>query len=183
MPDHIKEAVQDHLDKAMITLQKPNHVVIKLTEFSKKKEVEEFWNSPGFYTHLNGFKVRISIYPNRCLDAKGTHLSVYNNLMSGENDENLVWPLRGTFTVSLLNQIRDANHRSSVITIDEKHNWCKLSENSPGPGLGYSKFAALCELNIDEAKQCQYLRGDTLYFRVLSDVLLLPCEPWLRSIN
>eukprot|EP00731_Ephydatia_muelleri_P006724 Em0003g972a len=183
MPIHVKESIQDHLDKAMMALQQPHRVIIRLPEFSKKKNVDEVWKSPGFYTHLNGFKICITVYPNGCLDAKGTHLSVFINLMSGENDDNLVWPLRATFTMTLLNQIRDANHHSYGITIDEKQNWCKVSVNSSGPGLGYTKFVALSELNLDEAKQCQYLRGDTLYFRVESDVLLLPCEPWLTSIN
>ncbi|KAL5502882.1 hypothetical protein EMCRGX_G009731 [Ephydatia muelleri] len=182
MPVHVKEAIQDHLDKAITALQLSRSVVVRLPEFSKKKEANHVWYSPGFYTHFNGYKVCISVYPNGHLNAKSTHLSVFISLMSGENDDNLVWPLRATFTVTLLNQIRDANHRSHVFTIDEKHNKCKVLGDSPGPGIGYTTFAALSELNLDEAKQCQYLRGDTLYFRVESDVSLL-CKPWLTSIN
>ena len=182
MPVHVKEAIQDHLDKAITALQPSRSVVVRLPEFSKKKEANHIWYSPGFYTHPNGFKVCISVYPNGLLNAKGTHVSVFINLMSGENDDNLVWPLRATFTVTLLNQIRDANHRSHVFTIDEKHNKGKVMGDSPGPGIGYTTFAALSELNLDEAKQCHYLRGDTLYFRVESDVSLL-CKPWLTSIN
>ena len=184
MPVHVKEAIQDHLDKAITALQLSRSVVVRLPEFSKKKVAiaNHVWYSPGFYTLPNGFKVCISVYPNGHLNAKGTHVSVFINLMSGENDDNLVWPLRATFTVTLLNQIRDANHRSHVFTIDEKHNKCKVLGDSPGPGIGYTTFAALGELNLDEAKQCHYLRGDTLYFRVESDVSLL-CKPWLTSIN
>eukprot|EP00731_Ephydatia_muelleri_P006776 Em0003g1024a len=128
MPIHVKESIQDHLDKAMMVLQQPLTVVVRLLEFSKKKNADEVWKSLGFYTDLNGFKICIAVYPNGCLDAKGTHLSVFINLMSGENDDNL---------------IRDANHHRHVITIDEKQNWCKVSVNSSGPGLGYTKFAAL----------------------------------------
>ena len=183
MPDHVKGAIQDHLDKAMMALQQPHRVVIRLPEFSKKKGVNEDWYSPGFYTHPNGFKVCLNICPNGNDGGAGTHLSVFISLMSGENDDNLVWPLRATFTVTLLNQIRDKNHKSAVITIDEKLNWCKISGNSPvPPAYGIKKFATFSELNLDEAKLCQYLKDDTLYFRVVSDASQ-SCKPWLTSIN
>ena len=142
MPDHVKGAIQDHLDKAMMALQQPHRVVIRLPEFSKKKGANEIWPSPGFYTHSNGFRVCLKICPNGNDGGAGTHLSVFISLMSGENDDNLVWPLRATFTVTLLNQIRDKNHKSAVITIDEKNNWCKISGNSPVPqARGFQTFA------------------------------------------
>eukprot|EP00731_Ephydatia_muelleri_P006716 Em0003g964a len=165
MPDHIKKATQDHLDKAIMALRQPHRVVIRLPEFSKK-EANEDWYSPGFYTHPNGFKLYMRVYPNEFNDGACTHLLVYMHLMSGENDGNLMWPLRATFTMTLLNQIRDKNHKSIVLTIDEKNNWFKISGNSPLPfGFGYNTFATFSELNLDEAKQCQYLKDDTLYFR------------------
>ena len=183
MPDHIKEAIQDHLDKAMMALRQPHRVVIRLPEFSKKKEANEDWYSPGFYTHPNGFKVCLNICPDGNGGGAGTHLSVFISLMSGENDDNLVWPLRATFTVTLLNQIRDKNHNYGVITIEEKLNWCKISGNSPVPQAhGCQTFATFNELNLDVAKQCQYLKDDTFYFRVVSDVSQ-SCKPWLISIN
>lgn len=189
MPDHIKEAVQDHLDKGIMALQQQHRVVVRLPEFSTKSAANEVWYSPGFYTHPNGFKVCLKVYPKGYGDVAGTHVSVFVNLMSGENDDNLVWPLRATFTVTLLNQIRDKNHLSHVlkiddnIEIDQKKHWCRVSGNSRAPGgQGFLKFTALSELNTDEAKQCQYLKDDTLYFRIESDVSQC-CKPWLTSIN
>ena len=149
----------------------------------------------------NDFKVYRRVYPNGHGNGAGTHLSVFMKLMSGENDDNLVWPLRATFTVTLLNLIRDKNHkiailtidgklnwgkisgnstvppwrcyqtfavtdRSHVFTIDEKHNKCKVLGDSPGSGIGYTTFAALSELNLDEAKQCHYLNDDSFYFSI-----------------
>ena len=183
MPDHVKEAIQDHLDKAMMALRQPHSVVIRLPEFSKKKEANEDWYSPGFYTHPNGFKVCLNICPNGYGDGAGTYLSIFMKLMSGESDVNLVWPLKATFTMTLLNQIRDKTHKSRVLTIDENSNWGKISGNSPVPqAFGYHTFATFSELNLDEAKQCQYLKDDTLYFRIVSDVSQ-SCKPWLTSIN
>lgn len=180
MDAHIRAAIQDHLDKAIMVIQQPHKVVVRLPEYSKKKAAGEVWYSPGFYTHPHGFKVCIRVYPNGCGDAKGTHLSVYINLMCGEHDSNLVWPLRAKFSVYLLNQVRDADHCINVITIDDKHNWCRLTWNSPAPGRGYSKFTPLSALNVNA--QCQYLRDDRLYFRIESDVFP-SCKPWLASIN
>ena len=55
--------------------------------------------------------------------------------------------------------------------------WDKISGNSPVPkARGVQKFATFSELNLDEAKQCmQYLKDDTLYFRIVSDVSQLGC--------
>ena len=183
MPIHVKETIQDHLDKAIMALQQPHRVVVRLPEFSKKQKTKEIWYSPGFDTHPNGFKVRLKVYPNGIGAGAGTHVSVFINLMSGDNDDNLVWPLRATFTIALLNQIRDKNHSSLVLTIDEKRNWCKVSGESPAPpNRGYNKFATFSELNLDEAKQRQFLKDDTLYFSIVSDISQ-SCKPWLTSIN
>ena len=44
----------------------------------------------------------------------GTHVSVYLHLMKGPHDDELEqsghWPLRGTFTIELLNQLNDSDH-------------------------------------------------------------------------
>ena len=73
MTVRVKEVIQDHLDKAIIALQLSRSVVVRLPEFSKKKEANHVWYSPGFYTHPNDFKVCISVYPNRHHNANGTH--------------------------------------------------------------------------------------------------------------
>jgi len=45
--------------------------------------------------------------------------------MKGPYDDELEWPLRGTFTIELLNQINDENHYSNDVLFDRK-----LSEKS-----------------------------------------------------
>ena len=39
-------------------------------------------------------------------------MSVYVNLMGGDNDDNLKWPFKGTIKVSLLNQLEDGQHHT-----------------------------------------------------------------------
>ena len=46
-------------------------------------------------------------------DGKGTHILVSLYLMAGENDANLEWPMRGTFSIVMLNQEKDGNHKNA----------------------------------------------------------------------
>ena len=40
-------------------------------------------------------------------EGEGTHISVYINIMPGEYDDALEWPLRADFFVYLMNQLED----------------------------------------------------------------------------
>ena len=52
-------------------------------------------------------------------DGKGTHVSVYLYLMKGPHDDELEqsghWPLKGTFTIELLNQLNDSDHHICMV--------------------------------------------------------------------
>ena len=69
-----------------------------------------------FDTNNKGYKVCLEVYPADCETGKGTHLSCYIVLMKGPHDDNLSWPLRDKFEMTLLNQISDGHHRS--ISVD-----------------------------------------------------------------
>ena len=74
----------------------------------------------------------------------------------------------------------------------KKVKWYKILVNSPAlVGHGSHKLATCklsslrsseLNLHVDEAKQCQYLKHDTLYFSIVSDISQ-SCKPWLTSIN
>ena len=48
---HFEGVIQFHLDKAIMALQQPNGVVVRLLEFSKRQKIEEICYSLGFNTH------------------------------------------------------------------------------------------------------------------------------------
>ena len=52
---------------------------------------------------------------------EGTHVSVFLYLMKGSHDDELEqsghWPLRGTFTIELLNQKIDYDHYSRMVQL------------------------------------------------------------------
>ncbi|XP_065887878.1 TNF receptor-associated factor 3-like [Dysidea avara] len=88
--------------------------VIKLTEFENVKKTSNCWQSPAFYTSSEGYKMCLKIRPNGLGLGSGTHVSVDAYLMSGEHDDQLTWPVKGSLSVQLFNQISDSNHGGLV---------------------------------------------------------------------
>lgn len=129
-----------------------------LTNYQERKERDEEFISAPFYTHPNGYLMAIKVYVNGCGDGEGTHVSVYASLLDGKYDAGLQWPLSATVTISLLNQCNDRFHLTRMIT----------SRRGVG-SWGRHKFICHCKLN-DNSCVCQFLKEDTLYFRVAVEV-------------
>ena len=85
-------------------------VVFTITDFLEKKQVDEVWTSPPFYTHPRGYKFCLKVYPNGYGNGKGTHMSVYACLMRGEYDSELEWPFEGAVGIQLCNWREVKNH-------------------------------------------------------------------------
>jgi len=87
-------------------------VIVKMSEFTKKKSDIVLWYSDPFYTHHKGYRMQMSINPggNITSSTRGTHLSVGLILMKGPYDCQLRWPLKGHCEVKLLNQISNSEH-------------------------------------------------------------------------
>ena len=73
-----------------------------VTEFHMRKMYDSVYHSPPFYTHKNGYKMRLEVYPNGCGNGKGTHISLFARLLKGENDYNLKWPMIIVLTIQLI---------------------------------------------------------------------------------
>ena len=118
----VDEAIAAHRWKdyfsslATISTDTPNPVtpvIIKWPDYSEVKQLVKsrirfrdstsYFTRP-FYTHRNGYKMQLNVHP--CKENKS--ISVFCNLMKGENDDHLRWPYKGTITISLLNQLQDS---------------------------------------------------------------------------
>ena len=145
--------------------------VVKMEGFLEKKENDEEWYSDPVYSHFGGYKMCLKVYANGDDDGEGTHVSVYIHLMRGDNDNNLKWPFTGTIKVSLLNQLEDGQHHteepwspdddvpedtSGRVTESETVDYC----------WGQSQFIPHNDLGYKGGQNCQYLKDDTLFFRV-----------------
>ena len=155
--------------------------VFKLSQFTKKKEGNEEWYSSGFYTSPGGYKMSLNVDANGYGEGKGTHVSCYTYLMAGEYDDTLEWPFQGEVTIKLLNQLEDKNHKKYTIlfnesTLDEYNQ--RVREGRSTGGWGRRKFISLEDLEYNSITNCQYLKDDSLYFRV-SVKATSKTKPWL----
>ena len=196
--DHKATSCGHHLDLAMVQLKKQGEeirqlkkqgekftemhctpLLIKMSQFSQLKVNNDEWYSPGFYTHTCGYMMCLSIDANGNGDGKGTHVSVYLHLMKGEYDDALTWPVKYKCAVTFLNQLKNEGHHTGTIDSPDI-NECvsRVLSGGKGTGWGLAQFIAHTKLDLQEEEQCQYLKDDSLYFRV--QVYLIPAvKPWL----
>ena len=123
----------------------------------------------------------IRINANGFGDGAGTHVSVFAYLMKGKNDNNLPWPFTGEVTITLLNQLEDENHHTHTLSfspgMDTESNR-RVVEGERSLGFGYSAYIAYDQLDFDATKNRQYLKDDSLYFKIEVQTTKA-MKPWL----
>ena len=155
------ETIKSLQEKYDNIVNKRKSFTFKLTEYRTKKLFGTEFNPSSFYTSTDGYKMCIIVYPNGSGDGIGTHVSVYVRILNGRNDKNLAWPFIGTIQIELLNQLADQKHYLRRLIFN------KEDDTHAGKGWGYPGFIPHNELHAGEA---QYLKDDTLYFRVSVEV-------------
>ena len=145
--------------------------VIELGRFQEKKEKDEEWFSDPVHSHFGGYKMCLSVYAKGRSTGTGTHVSVYVYLMRGDNDDNLKWPFKGTITVNLLNQLQDGQHHTKELwsqysCVSERVSGRVTGRERACIGHGQPCFISHQELRYRASSNCQYLKDDTLFFRV-----------------
>ena len=141
--------------------------IVKMSDFPQKRH-KVYYSSP-FHTHVGGYQMCLEVWGNGYGSGKGTHLSVFICLMKGENDYCLKWPLSLKMQFSLLNQASDSGHLSHQLNFanaPEKYN-ARVTEGTRAKGgWGTSTFLPLTSLVKDPTQDVQFLKNDSLYFRV-----------------
>ncbi len=160
LKSHVTELRRD-LHSAINILQltlKAEPQTYKLTDYQKKKDNREVFTFPPFYTHPRGYHMTLTVDANAGEDWS-THVSVFARVVKGEFDTKLKWPLLGSVTFVLLNQLEDKNHVSKTLPLTKETN-LRVNRN-----LGYH-FILHSALGYNPAKNTQYLKDDILYFRM-----------------
>ena len=153
--------------------------IFRLTNYQRHKSDGDNFYSPPFYTSPTGYKMCICVYANGAGgDGKGTHVSVYAFLMKGDNDDSLTWPFTGTVKIELLNQLEDTNHHTYTIGPFSADFGGRVVKGERGKGGGMPQFIRHAKLDYNSDKNCQYLKDDTLIFRVT--VQVSDYKPWLE---
>jgi len=155
-----------------VTLRSGDPMRFQLVEYQKKKENNEDIYSSPCYIFPGGYSMAVNIIPNGDKEGSGTHVSVFAFIKKGEYDRTLHWPFQGKITFILLNQLEDDNHYSKMIAVTEEDN------SMVGDDWGFYTFIPHTELGHDPVKNTQYLKDDTLYFRVFVEVT--DHKPWLE---
>ena len=146
-------------------------VVFKVPAYASKKIKNYIFFSPPFYTHPGGYKMRVLVVANGHGEAKGTHMSVFVELLQGQYDSQLHWPFLGDITYELLNQLRDFYHHKVVSTFASRHDMKVGSSSGPNMFLPHSSLGHNPDTNT------LYLLNDTLYIRL--SVNVTTHKPWL----
>ena len=146
-----------------------------ISDFSEKKEANEVWYSSPFYTHNRGYKFRLQVYPNGYSRGRGSHLSVYAQLMKGDCDNELEWPFEGDIRVELLNWKEDKNHHSVTIPFYDLYHTrsFRVTDQETATGsIGEARF--IFHTDLASTTNTEYLRDDYLKLRVSATVYSTP---------
>ncbi len=112
---------------------------------------------------------------------QSTHISLYVDLVAGENDHNLVWPFQGCVTIQLLNQEVNYNHHTTSIEFrgsESKEHNKRPQKHVDGVGWGCREFITH-EVLQGTCRNPQYLKDDCLYFRIDQVNIYNDNRPWL----
>ena len=161
-----------------------------LTEFTKRKQFNNEYYSPPFYSHPNGYKLCLKVYANGHSEGKGTHISISARLMKGDYDNNLQWPFEGDIVIELLNWKENNNHfRGATIHLNKSNDSDGsitsrvTKENYALSSLGLHQFISHFSLLCNPDTNTEYLQDDCLRLRVVdvavySTPLLLKTPSW-----
>ena len=166
-----------HLHMALDTvnsLQKKNRglVTFAVSDYAEMKEFNQTLQCPSFYTHPEGYHMAIEVDPYSCDEGEGTHLGISVLFLEGEHDSTLKWPFLGSVAVTLLNQLEDSDHYTDKLIYTSGDNF-RVHFKHP-----VCDFISNAELGYNPVKNTQYLKDDTLYFRV--EVEVDDYKPWLQ---
>ena len=153
--------------------------IFTLPNFSEKMKNMEEWYGNSFLAFNGGYLMMLEVCVTGYGDGKGTHVSVFLRLMRGPYDNELQqsghWPLRGTFTIKLLNQFNDDDHYNrEVIFSTYTCNGCTkrvIDTNVNANRWGYPQF--ISHKVIQQSKDNKHL-----YFNVSYNDTnpLIPCN-------
>ena len=120
-------------------------------------------DSDPFYTHENGYKLSLTVFPNGATTVSGHFLSVGFSIMRGPFDHLLTWPMKHRVILELINQQTDLVHLTYTAQYDLNTNDTHFQRptsdiNDP---YGFPEFISLEELLHNE----ELIKNDQLIIR------------------
>jgi len=144
--------------------------ILKMSNFAKMNESKERWYSKPFFAYKGGYKMSLQVDAAGSDKGEGTHVSVYLYLMKGPHDDKLQrsgkWPLRGTFTIELLNQLNNFFHRTFKISISNTTSSSSITNRVVNGSYAPSGSPIPELISHNDFFLNAYLINDALYFRM-----------------
>lgn len=146
-------------------------VEFQMPQFSWHMQENKEWQSPAFYSHLEGYRLCLIVSPRGKGRDNESYVSVFACIMRGEYDDRLKWPLLAEVTVQLRNQLADRHHATGVIRFTDMtparySSRVEGGERGEDEGWGLKRFIGHSELDYNSVKNRQYLKEDRLCFRL-----------------
>ncbi len=116
--------------------------------------------SPPFYTSERGYKMRMRLYPNGDGSGRGSHISIYFQILPGPFDELLEWPFKEKVTLQVLG-FDGAEHKGYSFQPDPQSCSFRRPQHRPNIAMGDATI-----ISHKELKDGGYLRKDTLFVQV-----------------
>lgn len=143
-------------------------VILKMTQFTRKKQDEAEWFSASFFSQNQGYKMCLNVDANGYGDSRGTHMSIWLCLLKGPYDDELTWPLRERFEIQVLNQVNDKWHYALVVIYGDEIPVAyagRITGNNRDNVVGEASFIPHQEL-CNSTSRCQFVKDDCVYFKV-----------------
>ena len=146
----------------MFTVSTDGEYLWRITEVNEhisiaRSSLNQYIESPPFYTGRNGYKMCIRAYLNGGGSGKGTHLSIFFVLIKGEYDPLLQWPFEPKVSLILVDQ----DHKKNVFQTF-KPNGFQKPKTDVNVASGCPEFADLSIL-----ENPSYVKDDVMYIKVI----------------
>ena len=117
----------------------------------------------------------VNVHANGSVNGKNTHVSVFVQLVIGENDDQLQWPFVGDVDIMLLNWREDKGHYKKTIPVTASSGLVRVLAGESGKCWGYFMFILHSSLPYNSSTNTDYLQNDCLRFRVNINQLVNSC--------
>ena len=121
--------------------------------------------SDPFYSHVGGYKFQLHVVVSE--ERGNTYINTSVHLLEGQNDDNLMFPFKGSLTLFLMNQRIDREHKQTVLEMNpqfcQRENQGTIDER-PNP----ISIAPRCRWKESSSSVPSYIVDRRLYIKVSS---------------
>ena len=145
-----------------------------VTNISWRTENDRTFYSKPFYTHRNGYKMRLEIDFSHNKAPNG-YLSIFARLMVGDYDSSLKWPMNVTLFLQVLNWVQNSSHivnpiKFGGVPISGRKRVSKQDEGKRA-SYGIDEFSSPGEL-YKNSRYVQYIQDDCIRVRISTVAVL-----------